>query len=53
VIPVGSFLGGVLGSHFELRPTLWIAAAGQMIAFLFPLFSPMRTLSRAPVPANA
>jgi MFS family permease len=49
VIPIGAFLGGVLGTHLGLRTTLWIAAAGEMAAFLPPLLSPVRTLRRLPV----
>ena len=48
VIPIGTFVGGVLGSRIGLRPTLWIAAAGQLLAFLPPLLSPVRRLRSLP-----
>lgn len=43
-IPIGAFLGGVLGSVIGIVPTLWIAAAGTTVAFLSVLLSPVRTL---------
>jgi MFS family permease len=48
VIPIGTFVGGVLGSRIGLRPTLWIAAGGQLLAFLPPLLSPVRRLRDLP-----
>ena len=41
-IPIGSFVGGILGSRIGLRPTLWIGAIGQLVAFVPPLLSPVR-----------
>jgi MFS family permease len=52
VIPIGAFLGGVLGGHIGLRATLWISAAGQLLAFLPPLLSPVRRLSSLPDSVN-
>jgi MFS family permease len=40
-IPLGSFTGGVLGSTAGLRTTLWVAAAGQGLALIAPLLSPV------------
>src|SRR6185436_2599705 len=48
VIPVGSLLGGWLGSKLGLRPTLWISAIGTAAAFLPPALSPVRTLMTMP-----
>ena len=45
VMPVGGLVGGVLGSHLGLRPTLWLGAAGASIAFVPMLFSPFRHIS--------
>jgi MFS family permease len=47
-IPIGAFLGGLLGSRLGLRPTLWIAAGGILLSFLPPLLSPLRTLIEMP-----
>jgi MFS family permease len=47
-IPIGAFLGGVLGGSIGLRPTLWVAAIGSLLAFIPPLLSPVRTLQRIP-----
>jgi MFS family permease len=48
VIPLGSLLGGWLGSKLGLRPTLWIAAVGTAAAFLPPALSPVRALATMP-----
>ena len=47
-IPLGAFVGGVLGSKLGLRPTLWIAAIGGLLAFVPPLLSPVRRLIAIP-----
>jgi len=47
-IPIGYFIGGVLGGSIGLRPTLWVAAVGSLLAFIPPLLSPVRTLERIP-----
>ncbi|MGH2555141.1 MAG: MFS transporter [Actinomycetota bacterium] len=47
-IPIGYFVGGVLGGSIGLRPTLWVAAIGSLLAFIPPLLSPVRTLERIP-----
>ena len=39
--PLGALLGGVLGSAIGLRPTLWIAVVGCLLAVLPLLASPM------------
>jgi MFS family permease len=49
-IPLGSLLGGVLGSTIGLRPTLWTAAVGAFGAVLVPLLSPIRGLHSTPEP---
>jgi MFS family permease len=40
-MPIGAFLGGVLGSVIGLRATLWVAAGGCLGAFLWILWSPV------------
>jgi MFS family permease len=47
-IPIGSFVGGILGGTIGLRPTLWVAAMGSLLSFIPPFFSPVRTLQRIP-----
>ncbi len=48
-IPVGSFLGGVLGARVGLLATLWIAALGGQTAVLWIVLSPVRALHRVPM----
>jgi MFS family permease len=52
-IPLGSFAGGILGGQIGLRPTLWLSAAGGLVAFLPPLVSPVRNLIEMPTLASA
>jgi MFS family permease len=39
--PLGSLLGGTLGTLIGLRPTLWIATVGGALGFLWLLPSPL------------
>jgi MFS family permease len=48
VIPLGSLAGGALASSIGLRETLFVGAAGASVAFLPLLFSPLRSVQRAP-----
>jgi MFS family permease len=48
VLPIGALLGGVFGSAFGLRTTLWIGAVGESLAGLWLVFSPMRTMRDFP-----
>ncbi len=48
VLPVGALIGGVLGSVAGLRPTLWIGAVGEVLAGIWLLASPMRTMRDFP-----
>jgi predicted MFS family arabinose efflux permease len=48
VLPIGALIGGVLGSVAGLRPTLWIGAAGEAVAGIWLLASPMRTVRDFP-----
>jgi len=47
-MPLGSLIGGVLGTVIGLRPTLWVAGIGGSLAFLWVFFSPVRTLRSIP-----
>src|SRR5438445_609987 len=48
VIPIGSLLGGLLGTTIGLRQTLAVGAVGMSLAFIWVLFSPIRGLRRQP-----
>lgn len=47
-IPVGAFLGGVLGAMIGVRETLVVAAVGGCLAWLPVYFSPLRTMRELP-----
>ena len=47
-VPLGGLLGGVLGETIGLRPTLLLAALGEILAALWLLFSPVRSLREQP-----
>ncbi|MGB2954262.1 MAG: MFS transporter [Gaiellaceae bacterium] len=51
--PIGSLVGGALGSTIGLRPTLWIATLGGILGFLWLLPSPMPGLRELPEAAEA
>jgi MFS family permease len=53
-MPLGGFLGGVLGSTIGVRNTLLVAAIGGCVAVLPVFFSPLRTMRDLPtyVPDN-
>jgi MFS family permease len=49
--PVGALAAGVLATQFGLRPTLWLAAGGAGLGFLWVVASPvpgLRTTAKAP-----
>jgi MFS family permease len=48
VLPIGALIGGVLGTAIGLRPTLWIGAAGEAVAGVWLLASPMRSMRDFP-----
>jgi MFS family permease len=47
-MPVGAFIGGVLGQTLGVRPTLWVGVVGGMFAFLPVLLSPLRGMRELP-----
>lgn len=47
-IPLGGLLGGVLGELIGLRPTLFVGAAGELLAVLLLGLSRVRTLREMP-----
>ncbi|RSM75886.1 MFS transporter [Kibdelosporangium aridum] len=50
--PLGSLTGGVLGELITVRGTLWVAAAGLSLSWLWLIFSPIRTAVRTPSPTT-
>jgi len=52
VRPLGSLVGGALGTTIGLRPTLWIATVGAIAGFLWLLPSPLLRLRELPPPAE-
>jgi MFS family permease len=52
VRPVGSLIGGFLGSTIGLRPTLWIAVIGAMAGFVWLLPSPIPKMRELPESAE-
>jgi MFS family permease len=49
VMPLGGLLGGGLGETIGLRSTLLLAALGEILAILWLLLSPLRSLREQPV----
>ena len=47
-IPVGAFLGGVLGTFLGVRESVLITAIGLSLAFLWVFFSPVRSVKEIP-----
>lgn len=47
-MPLGSLAGGFLGKQLGEQPTLWIAAIGASMTFLWVALSPVRTLRNHP-----
>lgn len=48
VMPIGGFLGGVLGSQLGLRPVFWIGAVGMIFAALPVVLSPLWGMRELP-----
>ena len=46
--PLGALAGGLLGSAIGLRPTLWIATGGAVLAVLWLLPSPLSRMRELP-----
>ena len=53
VLPIGFFVGGVLGTIIGIVPTLIVGALGLLLATLPILFSPVRTLREMPLAVEA
>jgi MFS family permease len=44
LVPAGGLLGGVLGEIIGLRPALFVAVTGEILAVAWLLLSPLRSL---------
>ncbi|WP_329481377.1 MFS transporter [Kribbella sp. NBC_01484] len=51
--PLGSLLGGALGTVFGLRATLWVAGLAALAGTVFLYLSPFRTLRTVPATQQA
>ncbi|MFF7436858.1 MFS transporter [Streptomyces sp. NPDC008122] len=51
--PLGALVGGLLGTAIGLRPTLWIATAGAVLAVLWLLPSPVPRMRELPTRTDA
>jgi MFS family permease len=47
-MPVGSIIGGILGSTIGLHETIWIGAILSLVPAIFPFLSPVRNLREMP-----
>ncbi len=47
-LPIGSLIGGALGSTIGLRPTIGLAVLGTLLAVSWFLLSPIRGLRQLP-----
>jgi predicted MFS family arabinose efflux permease len=45
---IGAIVGGILGDLIGVRPTLWLAVGGTLLAGLWLIFSPVRQLVNLP-----
>jgi MFS family permease len=52
-IPLGSLLGGFLGTQIGLRPTLLVCAIGLLFTWLWLYYSPIRTMPQIPAADDA
>jgi predicted MFS family arabinose efflux permease len=46
--PLGALAGGVLGQAIGLRPAIWVGVAGSLLAVLWLLPSPLRSIIEPP-----
>jgi len=52
VRPLGTTLGGILGSTLGVHSTIWIGAGGALLGMAFLLPSPIRHIREVPEPAE-
>jgi MFS family permease len=52
-MPLGGILGGALGDSIGVRQTLLVTAIGATLAFVWPFFSPLRSMRELPTSPDA
>jgi predicted MFS family arabinose efflux permease len=52
ILPIGALAGGAIGMAIGLRPTLWVAMAGEALAGFWLLASPIRHMKDFPSSRN-
>jgi hypothetical protein len=52
ILPIGALAGGAIGMAIGLRPTLWVAMAGEALAGIWLLASPIRHMKDFPSSRN-
>lgn len=48
ILPVGSFVGGILAGHIGVRTAMFVGALGYLLTTLLLFFSPIRQLKKLP-----
>lgn len=51
-MPIGSIIGGILGTTIGLHETIWISAILSIVPAIFPFLSPVRDLREMPAPVG-
>jgi predicted MFS family arabinose efflux permease len=51
-MPLGGLLGGVLGQWIGIRSAFAVGLVGEVLAVLWVLASPLRTMRDLPAPAT-
>jgi MFS family permease len=52
-IPIGSILGGIIGTVASVPAAIWVGAIGSFLAVVPLVVTPVRTLREMPTPATA